>query len=154
MHPLTTIPSNAPLMVDINKGPQIKKGGSVFDGSQYGQLPLINNMDEQKKDVLMISNRTQTFAAINYIFSETLEKVYDKFQENFFIIPMSVHEVICIREGYANKNGELTTKEAIEELEDMVEQVNDVITENTAEILSYNIYYHSKEDCCTMIVSN
>lgn len=151
MHPLTSVPNNMPLVIDVNKVHNKRK--SIFDGSQFGQLPLYNNMNENKKDVLMISNRTQTYASVN-MFGETLDKVYDKFQENFYILPMSVHEVICIREGYATKEGELTTKEAVEELKDMIEEVNDVLIEDATEILSYNVYYHSKDDCCTMIVTN
>lgn len=146
MHPLTRIPSDATLMMGGNSR---ANNNSIFRGSS--ELPIINN--QNKDDVLLISNRTQTFAAINFLFNDTLTRLYEKFKENFYMIPMSVHELICIRESYASKNGELSQKETVEELADMVEQVNDTMISNTADILSYNIYYHSLDDYCTMIVS-
>ena len=76
-----------------------------------------------------------------------------EFKENFYIVPSSVHELICIKSSYATDNGDKLEKQVIEDLEDMVEQINDVIHENTSNILSYNIYYHIHDDNCTMIVT-
>lgn len=148
--PLTRIPSNAPTIVSID-GPK-SENYNLFDGNEYGQIPIINSLGDTK-DVLLISNRTQTFASVNLIIPEVLDKVFYEFKENFYIVPSSVHELICIKSSYATDNGDKLEKQVIEDLEDMVEQINDVIHENTSNILSYNIYYHIHDDNCTMIVT-
>lgn len=152
MHPLTTISSEASIMIESKQNssfPSKEKKGTLFSG-ELNQLPIICNK-EDKKDVLVISNRTQTFAAINFMSSDILEFIYNCFMEDFYIIPSSVHEVLCIRKGYAKKNGQLTTKQAEEELEDMTEQINETINDDNL-ILSYNVYYYSHEDYCTIII--
>lgn len=150
LSPLTRVPDNTPTMASID-GPK-SKSCSLFDGNEYGQIPIINNLGDTK-DVLLISNRTQTFASINFAIPEVLDKIFYEFEENFYIVPSSVHELICIKSSYATNNGNKSEKQVIEDLEDMVEQINDVIHEDTSNILSYNIYYHVHDDKCTMIVS-
>lgn len=150
--PLTRVPDNSPLMVKI-EGPNTKNyPNGLFEGNQFGSIPIMNS-SEDTKDVLLISNRTQTFASINFVIPEILEKVYLEFKENFYIIPSSVHEIICIKSSYASDNGSKSEKHVIEDLEDMVEQINDVLHEDTSNILSYNIYYHMHDDNCTMIIT-
>lgn len=148
--PLTRIPNNTPTMVSIDGPKSINH--NLFDGNEYGQLPIVNNVGDTK-DVLLISNRTQTFASVNLVIPEVLNKVFDEFKENFYIVPSSIHELICIKSSYATNNGDKPEKQVIEDLEDMVEQINDVVHENTSNILSYNIYYHIHDDMCTMIAT-
>ena len=148
--PLTRIPDNATSMMHI-EGPE-KKKVNLFEGNQFGTIPIMYP-SERTKDVLLISNRTQTFASVNFIMPSVLEKVYEEFEENFYIVPTSIHELVCIRQGYATDDGIKPEKQVIEDLKDMVEQINDVIHQNTANILSYNIYYHMHDDRCTMIVN-
>ena len=148
--PLTRVPNNTPAMLQI-EGPS-KNTENIFEGSQFGAIPIFSG-SEDTKDVLLISNRTQTFAPINLIMPEVLDKVYDEFKENFYIVPSSIHELICIRQGYATNEGTKSEKHAIEDLEDMVEQINDVLHKNTSNILSYNIYYHMYDDKRTMIIT-
>jgi hypothetical protein len=150
--PLTRIPSNINTMIQIDGGINTKRH-SPFEGNEFGPLPITSNSEEDTKDVLLISNRTQTFASVNFVMPEVLEKVYNEFKENFYIIPSSIHEMICIKSSYATDNGNKTEKQALEDLEDMVEQINDVIHQDTLNILSYNIYYHIHDDNCTMIVT-
>lgn len=146
--PLTRIPDNVPTSIVID-GPKTDNP-KLFEGSEYGPLPIIN---KDTKDVLIISNRTQTFASINFTISEVLDKVYHEFKENFYIVPSSIHELICIKSSYALDDGNKSEKQAIEDLEDMLERINDVIHKDTSDILSYNIYYHMHDDNCTMIVT-
>ncbi len=151
--PLTRVPNNISTMIHVDGGMNTNiERNSVFEGNEFGPLPIMNN-SEDTKDVLLISNRTQTFASINFVMPEVLEKVYSEFKENFYIIPSSIHEMICVKSSYATDNGTKTEKQVLEELEDMVEQINDVMHENTLNILSYNIYYHIHDDKCTMIVT-
>lgn len=150
--PLTRIPSNMEAMAQINEK-EHKKSFKIFEGEQFGSIPLINS-SEDTKDVLLISNRTQTFASVNLTNPDVLKKVFIEFgNENFFIVPTSVHEIICIKYSFATNNGSKSEKQAIEDLEDMIEEINDIIHENTNDILSYNVYYHICDDNCTMIIN-
>lgn len=152
MYPLIRLPEAATMMIDVNSKTRNKKlGTNIFASPSGTPIPISNASDKGSKNVLLISNRTQTFAAINYTFPSTLQRVHDKFKEDFFIVPISVHEIICVKESFATKDGELTNKEAVEELKDMVEQINDIVIEDTSDILSYNIYHHIYDECCTMI---
>lgn len=151
--PLTRLPNDSIVTVQI-KGPEAESfPSSIFNTNPFGPIPIMNDSKKDTKDVLLISNRTQTFASVNFVMPNVLNEVYNKFNENFYIVPSSVHELICIKSSYATNNGEKTEKETIEELEDMVEQINDVLHEDTSNILSYNIYYHIHDDNCTMIVT-
>lgn len=147
-HPLTRIPEGTPYGIDIMQPPKRKP----FFGEQTPSIPMFAGKDSD--GVLVVSNRTGTFATTNILFSDTLNKIYDKFDnENFYIIPMSVHKAFCIKQSYANRNGDYTEKETIEELSDMLEYVNDVMNVNSSEILSYSLYYYLGEDRCTMIIN-
>lgn len=148
--PLTRIPDEAVSSMQL-EGPK-KHPANILEGNQFGPLPVINT-SEDTKDVLLISNRTQTFASVNLFMPNVLKKVYNEFKENFYIIPTSIHELICIKHSYATDDGVKSEKQAIEDLEDMVEQINDIIHKDTTNILSYNIYYHIHDDNCTMIVT-
>ena len=150
--PLTRIPDGATSMIQI-EGPNIKRT-SPLEGNQFGALPILNPSEEDEtKNILLISNRTQTFASVNLINPEVLEKVYKEFNENFYIVPSSVHELICMKASYVTDNGNKPEKQAVEDLEDMMEQINDVIHQDEFNILSYNIYYHIHDENCTMIVT-
>ena len=150
--PLTRVPDNMTPMFNI-EGPEINKNPSdLFEGNPFGPLPIMDS-SKDTKDVLLISNRTQTFASVNFIMPEVLEKIYNEFKENFYIVPSSVHEVICIKSSYATDNGNKSEKHVIEDLEDMMEQINDVLHQDISNILSYNIYYHMHDDNCTMIIT-
>jgi hypothetical protein len=145
-YPLSRLPEGLPYGIDMD---QSKKKFSSF--GEAPQMPMF--MTNDTNNVLVISNRTNTFASTNLLFPDVLEKVYHNFgNENFYIIPMSVHKSLCVRKGYATHNGEYSDQEAVNELSDMLEHVNDIINTNTAEILSYNVYYHVHDDKCTMIV--
>lgn len=145
--PLTRIPDNMPTMINL-EGPNNRN--SLFGTNSFGSIPIINSNDNLK-NVLVLSNRTKTFAPINLIFSEVLDKLYEEFEnENFYIVPSSVHELICIKDSFATENGNKNEKHVIEDLEDMVEKINDLVHKNASDILSYNIYYHIHDDKCTM----
>ena len=152
LSPLTRVPNgNSMAMLNLEGPSNPNKPSTLFNGNQFGPLPIMSSGDT--KDILLISNRTQTFASINIVMPEVLDEVYQEFKENFYIVPSSIHELICIKSSYVMNDGEKTEKQAIEDLEDMVEQINDVVHNDTFNILSYNIYYHMHEDKCTMIVT-
>lgn len=150
--PLTRLTNNMMTTVQV-EGPKTQQHPSIFEGNQFGPIPIVENYSEDTKDILLISNRTQTFASVNFVIPDVLDEVYNKFNENFYIIPSSVHELICIKSSYATDNGNKSEKQVIEDLEDMVEQINDVVHKNAFDILSYNIYYRVRDDNCTMIIT-
>lgn len=149
--PLTRISDNIATMINLEG--LNNTNNNLFDNSSFGPIPLINSSDNHK-NVLVISNRTKTFASINFIFPEILNKIYEEFEnENFYIVPTSIHEMICIRNSFATENGTKNEKHVIEDLEDMLEKINDLIHKNVSDILSYNIYYHIHDDKCTMKIT-
>lgn len=143
--PLTNIPKDAMTLVET-KGLDSVNG--IFSGRAEKKMPLNNT-----KDVLLISNRYQTFGSVNLVLPTVLDEVYERLEENFYIVPLSIHESLCIKKSYATKNGTKTEKQVIEDLKDMLEEVNDVVISNQNNILSYNIYYHVNEEKCTLIVN-
>lgn len=147
--PLSEIPDGMNMMLDVKGKESIKR--NLFEGNKYGPLPIVDT--NGTNDILLISNRTQTFASVNFIIPEVLDKIYYEFGQNYYIIPISVHELICVKSSYVDNNGKKTHKQAIEDLKDMVEEINDVVHKNESDILSYNIYYHMHDDRCTMIVT-
>lgn len=143
------IQAGAELSID---GKNKRSNHSLFAGNQYGPVKLFDHNPEST-DILVISNRTQAFASIQMIMPDVLNKVYDKFGENFYIVPTSIHELICIRTGYATDDYEKSEKQAVEDLEDMVEQTNDILLKDSNDILSYNIYYYMHEEQCSIIAN-
>lgn len=110
---------------------------TIFSGDQFGPVMF---QKSDKKNIVLISNRTQTFASINFIMPGVLDKVCDIFEEDFYIVPSSVHEIICVKSSFITNDGEKPEKQAIEDLADMLEQINDVVQTNDKNILSYNVY--------------
>ena len=76
-----------------------------------------------------------------------LEEVYDRFnQENFYVLPISVHQVMCVRKGYADHDGQKPLYEVEDDLLCMVEGINDNGNKDWKDILSYKIYYYLGDD--------
>lgn len=135
---------------------------TLFEAGQYGQMPVHSNInlarfiqdnksENESENLLIISNRTLNFGAVNMVFKDVTDKVYDIFQEDFYMLPLSIHEILCVRKSFANRDSD-NTREAEEELLDMVEQINDQILSKTFDILSYNIYLHLHDDNCTFMI--
>lgn len=127
--------------VQLTGPPKQTEINTVFSGEQFGPLTFQKN-----KDVMLISNRTQTFASINLVIPGVLSEVYNTFEENFYIVPSSVHELICVKSSFITDDGERPEKQAIEDLSDMLEHINDVVQKNERNILSYGIYCYVHED--------
>lgn len=136
---------------------------TLFENAQYGQMPMQSNInlarfikddsnDEEVENLLIISNRTMNFAAINMFFSDVTDKVYNVFKEDFYLLPLSVHEILCVRKSFANRDND-NFKETEEDLLDMIEQINDQVLSKTFDILSYSIYLHMHEDQCTFMIN-
>lgn len=130
-------------VLEIEKGAMIGSGGK--SSSDCG---VINDVYEKtnQKNILMIGNKYDIFGASYIVIPEILEEVYAKFKENFYVIPLSIHQVMCVREGYALKEGEKSYLEANDDLLDMIEDFNDSQNKSWKDILSYKIYHYLGDD--------
>lgn len=112
-------------------------------------IGIVEDIDEEnnRDNVLMICNKHDTFGASYMVIPEVLEEVYERFsEENFYVIPLSVHQVMCIRHGYASHEGEKPQHEVEDDLLDMIEEFNDSNNKSWKDILSYKIYYYYGDD--------
>jgi hypothetical protein len=107
---------------------------------------MLKSMDEVLKDVLgkddmtkdvmyLLSNQLVYNGSITILYPRCLKKIADMLGENFYILPSSIHEVILLRESFA---------EDAEYLRWMIQEVNatEVAPE---EILSDRAYYYDRE---------
>lgn len=135
MYPLCKMPSGHSMGVS---GPQ----GEGIGG-------IINAFDKEgTENILVLKNKQSCFGSIYFCFSEVLDEVYSRFNDNnFYILPISTHEVWCIKRSYLLKqNTVITQKEVEDDLLDLVEEVNDNRNESWQDVLSYNLYYFIGDD--------
>jgi hypothetical protein len=121
----------------------------VSDGVAIGahsktDCGIIQDIDKDTgaDNVLMLCNKYNTFGASYMASFDILEEIYERFNENFYIIPLSVHEVMCVRSGYASRDGEKPRTEVDDDFLDMIEAFNDNHNKSWKDILSYKIYYY------------
>lgn len=96
------------------------------------------NMGEDSGEDCMyvLSNDIRSFGAACILYEDVLEKIGDELQENFYVLPSSIHEVIIIPESKSPNRIEL---------EEMIEEINDTQVEQE-EILSDKAYYFSRKE--------
>ena len=115
-------------------------------GNGAGVLDDIDT-EHDKNNVVVLCNRTDTFGATYMCIPEVLDEVYHKFDnENFYILPMSIHHAWCVRQSYANKDNTKPMQYVEDDLLGMVEEFNDTQNKNWKDILSYKIYYYIGDD--------
>lgn len=108
---------------------------------------FIRDQDEDgNPNVLVSYSRKMAFGASYGFSADALMDVYKKFgREDFYVLPMSIHNLFFIKESYANKNGKKTMVNTEEDLSDMLSACNDNI-KSWKDILSYNVYKFSAGD--------
>ena len=106
-----------------------------------GEKDFVVDQDSSGNPNILISySRKFGFGAAYGFSNDALKKAYYKFgRENFYIVPMSIHNLLFIKESYVSKNGEKPMADIEEDLSDMIAAVNDDI-DSWKNILSYNIY--------------
>lgn len=52
-------------------------------------------------NILVVTNKAGMFGAINILDDGVLERIYDLYEEPFYIVPSAIHEVLCVRESTA-----------------------------------------------------
>lgn len=128
MYPILSIPKNANVGVEECSG-------------------FINDTNEDCDNVLMLSNKYGIFGSSYMVVPEILYQIYERFgNENFYIIPMSVHQLMCIRSGYVSHDGKKPFYEVEDDLLDMVEEFNDHSSKTWEDVLSYRVYYYHGDD--------
>ena len=95
----------------------------------------------------MASSTTIAYGASFGLTQKTFMEVAERFNnENFYIIPMSIHQVMFVKQSYASGHGRKTMAQTEDDLGDMLYQINDSMNKNWRDILSYHFYYHISDD--------
>lgn len=118
-------------------------------GNSAAECGIIQDVDEQtgNNNIIVLCNKYDVFGAAYMTIPEVLEEVWSRFNgENFYIIPLSVHQVICVRNNYVTHDNEKPVYEVEDDLLDMIESFNDSNNKSWKDILSYKIYYYFGND--------
>lgn len=102
--------------------------------------------NDEQENILVMTNKNDIFGASYMVVQEMLDEVYNRFGENFYILPMSTHFVMCVREKYVTKDNQKPLYEVEDDILDMVEDFNDSQNKDWKDILSYKAYYYIGND--------
>lgn len=96
----------------------------------------------EEEDVLyVLTNCIRSFGAATILYKDRLKRIGEYLQENYYILPSSIHEVILVPESVAPFRGVLNK---------MVEEINETQVEEE-EILSDHAYYYDCKKGCLML---
>lgn len=82
----------------------------------------------------VITNENGINGAVNMLYDENLQSLAQKVEDDLYILPSSIHEVICVPAGMGEP----------EELAEMVQEVN-MTCVNLEERLSNQVYHYDKD---------
>lgn len=108
-----------------------------------GNHALIEDSTESNDNVLIITNKYNVFGASYMLDIHTLRDIYKRMNSNFYMLPLSVHEVMCISQKYITKDRDMY--EAEDDLLDMLYNINSK-NSNIENVLSYKIYEYIADD--------
>lgn len=113
--------------------------------SRYGEI--IDKTDGIY-NVLMCSSSTIVFGASYAFIDSTLDKVRKKFRgESYYIVPLSIHQVLFVRKKYLTEVCKQYVFDAERNMLDMLHELNSIQAEDGADnILSDYLYYYDAED--------
>lgn len=138
MYPMLTIPKN------------ISVGSSGKSASEYGVFEDVTydseNENKISENILIVTNKNDIFGASYLAVPNVLEEVYSRFNENFYILPLSIHCLMCVRNGYVTKNNTKPLYEVEDDILDTLEEFNDSQNKTWKDILSYKAYYYMGDD--------
>lgn len=117
--------------------------GSKKDITLSGVNMLIEDSSEYKDNVLFVTNKYNVFGTSYMLDHSTLNKVHDRMGCDFYIIPTSVHQFMCVSRDYVTKGKD--SMEVEDDLLDMLYKMNSE-NKNTEDILSYRIYLYLHDD--------
>lgn len=97
---------------------------------------LLEQVKRDKKDVMyVLTNTTRNYGAACMIYPHVLEMIGNMLQEDFYILPSSVHEVIIVPESRGLES---------DEMDEMVVEINETQVE-PEEVLSDHAYFYQRE---------
>lgn len=108
-----------------------------------GPNALINDSEDGIDNVLIITNKYNVFGASYMLDFYTLREIYQRMNSNFYILPTSIHQFMCVSSNYVTQDKNIF--EAEDDLLDMLFNVNNQI-KNAEDILSYRIYNYIHDD--------
>lgn len=93
----------------------------------------------KEMEMYVLTNKTKINGAVAITYKGLLEEIAEKLDDNFYIIPSSIHEVLII--PWKSVKEEYTLKDFAE----MIEDVNETqLTDD--EVLSNHVYFYNKAD--------
>lgn len=109
------------------------------------ELTVIND-----SKVLILSRIDNAFGSSYCFLPDILNQVKVRLKDSFYIIPLSIHQVMYVSKEYVTNNKEIY--EAEQDIFYMINSINkDLSWKN---ILSYNIYYYDKSIGNIMTIKN
>lgn len=95
---------------------------------------MISDVVSQGELMWVISNTTGVQGAVNMLYDENLQKLAEQLNDDLYILPSSIHEVLCVP----------ASKGEPEEFAKMVQEVNMTVVD-VEERLSNQVYHYDKE---------
>ncbi|MGO5051216.1 DUF5688 family protein [Lachnospiraceae bacterium LCP25S3_G4] len=95
------------------------------------------NEEKMEEDMLyVLSNKEHSYGAACILYENILKEIGEQLQENYYVLPSSIHEVIIVPESKSPSR---------KELDEMIEEINttQVMEED---ILSNSAYYYSRKE--------
>lgn len=121
--------------------PLLKVPENAFMGVDSGLV--IQDTDKDKDNILIVSNKYSVFGASYMLDFKTLREIKERMQSDFYIIPMSVHQLMCVSSNYITKDKPM--REAEDDLLDMLFKINSE-NKKAEDILSNKIYKYLSDD--------
>ena len=121
----------------------------IVVGDTSNHPGVIYDEDEESglENVLVVTSQKESFGASYALMPSTLKEVYERFgKQNYYLVPISINAMMCIRYNYITKNGVKDNIHVEDELLDMLYKMNDNSNSDFKDILSYRIYYFSGDD--------
>lgn len=111
-----------------------------WKGDEPEDFPMLDGFVEKKKEfdkvpLLILTNSRRYLGASCILYQGLLEEFAKKIDNNLYILPSSIHEVILLPEGHVKK---------AENLIQMVREVNQTQLE-PEEVLSDTVYYYDRQ---------
>ena len=137
-----------PLSESFNENPLFaisKKDISMKIGFDTNDGPcIINdvNTEDEEENILACYNKNRPFGSTYIFMPYVLKEISNRFDnDNFYIIPISRHQVWYVKESYLINDCNKNPRYINIDLLDMLEEYNDTKNKKWSDVLSYNLYY-------------
>lgn len=110
------------------------KSSSLFDECEIGEIMKMFDTEDESF-IFVLTNQTKFNGAVYIIFNDILKSVSEKLNDNFYILPSSIHELIIVPEKCGMQK---------DELKRMVMDINRTELD-PKEVLSDSVYYFDRK---------